>query len=100
MCLPTHKNQSSNDWHAADIKAALEKKGYSFARIARENGYKGSRSTSNVLRIQWPQVEAIVGEILNCHPMEIWPSRYDSKGTPLRSRFTDTLSKGKKRRNK
>jgi len=90
------KNKPKVDWHPADIKAALAKSGYTFALIARENGYKGSRSTSNVLRLQWPRMEAIVGKILDLHPMEIWPSRYDVYGNPLRSRGLVTLPKGKK----
>lgn len=96
MVAPKHR---AEDWHPADIKAALEKAGYSFARIARENGYKGSRSTSNVLRLQWPRMEALVGELLDLHPMEIWPSRYDTHGNPLRSRVLVTVPKRKRARN-
>jgi len=80
----THRKQSQGDWHPADIKAALAKAGFTFAKIARDYGFKGSAQT--VLQKPWPTIEAIIGKILNLHPSEIWPSRYDAQGNPLRSR--------------
>ncbi|MBE0599379.1 MAG: helix-turn-helix domain-containing protein [Desulfuromonadales bacterium] len=91
------RRQARTDWHPADIKAALAKAGYTFARIARENDFKVS--TSNVLRTMWPRVESIVGEILGVHPAEIWPSRYDAQGNPLRSRGPANVSKRRARCN-
>lgn len=73
------------DWHPADIKAAMAKKGYSFARIAREKGY--ARNAPNmVLRKPWPIMERIVAKIIGEKPAVIWRSRYDNKGRPLRKR--------------
>ncbi|MBN2427121.1 MAG: helix-turn-helix domain-containing protein [Deltaproteobacteria bacterium] len=80
------------DWHPADIKAALAKKNYTFSRIAREYGYR-INSPSEVLRVPWSPMEAIVGDILGVHPSRIWPSRYDSSGHPLRSRGFLTVPK-------
>lgn len=65
----------SEDWHPADIKAALEKKSVSFAAIARREGLK-RRSPADVLRRGWRRMEAIVAEILGVSPEDIWPSRY------------------------
>ena len=98
MNLVDNTKQMTNDWHPADIKAALEKNGYSFSKIAAENGYK-SRAISKVLRSPWSSIETIVGKILNLHPMEIWPSRYDSHGQPYRSRVKATVPKRNKGRN-
>ena len=81
----SRKTTTKHDWHPADIKAALEKAGWSFSRIAREKGY-ARRSPANVLRIPWAPMELIVGEILDMGPQEIWPSRYDAHGQPLRRR--------------
>ena len=75
-----------NDWHPADIKAALEKKGWTFARLAREYDYSNRRSPGNVLRIPWARTESIIGEILGISPTEIWPSRYDEQGQPIKRR--------------
>ncbi|WP_321530435.1 helix-turn-helix domain-containing protein [uncultured Desulfuromonas sp.] len=77
---------AKQDMHPADIKAALQKRGYSFSRIAREYGYRAN-SPSNVLRMPWAPMEKIIGDILGTPPDKIWPSRYDSQGRPLRSRF-------------
>jgi len=73
------------DWHPADIKAALAKKGYTFARVARENGYVRNAPNS-VLHKPWSQIERIVAEIIGVRAAEIWPSRYDRRGRPLRER--------------
>jgi len=67
-----------NDWHPADVKAGLAKKGYSFARIAREQGL-ASVTPNNVLRRHYPRIEAIVAEILGVAPQDIWPSRHPRK---------------------
>lgn len=81
------------DWHPADIKAALNKKGWSLARIAREFGYSVG-SPNAVLHRAWSQMEEIVSGIIGVRAAEIWPSRYDLKGRPLKSR---TARVGQKR---
>ena len=75
------KLKAGVDWHPADIKAALAKKGYSFARIAREHGYVAN-SCNSVLARTWSQVQQIVADIIGVKPSEIWPSRYDRHGRP------------------
>lgn len=74
----------TKDWHPADIKAALAKKSYTFARIAREHGYV-ENSPNMVLHKPWSQVEEIVAKIIGINASTIWPSRYDRRGRPLRS---------------
>jgi len=71
------RKQSPTDWHPADIKAALAKKGYTFARIARERGYC-SNSPNTVLWRGWKPMERIVAEIIGVAPEQIWPSRYEA----------------------
>lgn len=73
------------DWHPADIKAALAKAGYTFARIAREYGYV-SNAPNGVLHKSWSHMERIVSEILGVPAFKIWPSRYDRRGRPLKER--------------
>lgn len=75
------KLKPDHDWHPADIKAALAKKGYSFARIAREHGYVVN-SCNSVLVRTWSQVQQIVADIIGVPPESIWPSRYDLHGRP------------------
>ena len=76
--------KKKSDWHSADIKAALAKKGYSLARLARENGYADT-SPSNAFRQSWPAMEKIMAAVIGIPPQEIWPSRYNSDGTPYRT---------------
>lgn len=86
-----NKTKKPTDWHPADIKARLAKKkgpdglGYTFARIARENGYV-SNAPNTVLRRPWPKMELIVGGIIGVKPQTIWPSRYDKAGNPIRTK--------------
>lgn len=66
------------DWHVADIKAALEKAGTNFERLARENGIAGA-TLRNALRFKYPKSERIIAEKIGVQPEEIWPSRYADK---------------------
>ena len=68
-------SQLRSDWHPADIKAALAKRNYTFARIAREFGYV-TNSPNMVLHKHWGKMENIVGAIIGVAPEDIWPSRY------------------------
>lgn len=77
-------SQSTQAWHPADIKAALEKAGYSFVRIAAEHGYSPN-APSKVLFRPWSQVQEIIGEILGVSPAKIWPDRYEG-GLPKGAR--------------
>ena len=82
----------TKDWHPADIKAAMDKKGYSFARIAREYGYVRN-SPNMVLRKAWPIMERIVAKIVGVKPAVIWPGRYDRRGHPLKERTAKVAKK-------
>lgn len=75
------KTKTLADWHPADIKAELEKRGWSFARIGRTYGY-ALPGPNMVLRKPWPVLEQIVADILGVHPADIWPSRYDQQRQP------------------
>jgi Ner family transcriptional regulator len=70
------------DWHPADIKAALAKRGYSFARIAREHNYV-LNSPNTVLWRPWAVMEKIVAGIIGVRPQVIWRSRYNRQGVHL-----------------
>jgi len=85
MSVSSHNKSPRQDWHPADIKAALAKAGYSFARLARENGY-ADNSPNMVLHKPWSQIEALISRIIKVPAAEIWPSRYDRRGRPLKAR--------------
>jgi Ner family transcriptional regulator len=93
MTASARKNVKRADWHPADIKAGLAKKGFTFARIARENGF-ALTSPNRVLHKNWSQMELIVAGIIGVQPAAIWPSRYDRHGRPLRSGTARVRTKG------
>lgn len=63
------------DWHPADIIAALKKRGTSLAAVSRKAGLASSTLT-NALNRHWPKGERLIAEALDVAPENIWPSRY------------------------
>ena len=51
------------DWHPADIKAVLEKRGLTLSAISRNHGYHPS-AAGTAIRLGWPEVERIIAEAL------------------------------------
>jgi lambda repressor-like predicted transcriptional regulator len=70
------------DWHPADVKAALEKAGWTFRGLARELGYSDHSAIARGLYNRSPVAEAIIAKALGKRSQEIWPSRYDQAGRP------------------
>lgn len=62
------------DWHRADIIAAIKKSGSSLAALSRENGL--SSTLANALYRHWPKGEQIIAAKIKTPAKEIWPSRY------------------------
>ncbi len=77
----TTKKPVFSDWHRADIKAALEKAGWSLRRLSIHHGYKSPSQLKNVLNSHWPKGERLIAEAIGVHPAEIWPSRYAGKSS-------------------
>ncbi|RYC47419.1 helix-turn-helix domain-containing protein [Pectobacterium zantedeschiae] len=66
---------NQQDWHPADIIAALKKRGTTLAAVSREAGLASS-TLANALTKHWPKGEKLIAEALGASPAEIWPSRY------------------------
>lgn len=92
--IDTSKKPAPQDWHRADIKAALEKRGLSLARLARLNGYART-STPMALHIPWPKMERLIAGAIGTTPQTIWPSRYHDDGTPKSGRSERGLGRYK-----
>ena len=75
------KKTSQEDWHPADVKAALHKKGITLAGLAEQHGLSSSSTLSAALTRSYPANEKRIAEALGVHPMTIWPSRYHKDGT-------------------
>lgn len=80
--IQTKKAGLSQDWHPADIKAALEKSGWTLRRLSINHGY-GPTMVVHALRKPYPRAERIIADALGVKPEDIWPSRYDER-RPLR----------------
>ena len=81
MALNTPKKASHEDWHPADIKAALAKKGWTLRGLAAHHGIKGSSSLSHAFERSFPLNEKRIADALGVPVQEIWPSRYYPDGT-------------------
>ena len=64
-----------NDWHPADIIAALRKKGTTLAAVSREAGLSSS-TLANALSRPWAKGELLISNAIGVPATEIWPSRY------------------------
>lgn len=72
----------SEDWHPADIIAALRRRGTTLAALSRQAGLSSS-TLANALSRPWPKGEWLIAEAIEVHPAEIWPSRYYDPHTHL-----------------
>ncbi len=78
------KKTSPDDWHPAEVVAALHMKKLSLRQLALLNGYGNANSMTSALRRPYPLAEGIIAEALDMAPGEIWPSRYGPDGKPNR----------------
>lgn len=83
--LNSTKKASLEDWHPADIVAALRKRGWSLRKLSMHHGLSPwtlKQAVSN----PYPNGERLIAEAIGVKPWEIWPSRYDADGRPNRGR--------------
>lgn len=85
MTLPGNPNPLAfqNDWHPADIIAALRKKGTSLAALSRESGLSSS-TLANALARPWAKGEMLISQAIGIPADVIWPSRYYDPSTSER----------------
>lgn len=72
--------KASQDWHPADIKAALEKAGWTLRRLAAHHNVAPT-GVKYALRGRCLPAEKRIADALGVHPMTIWPSRYEPDGS-------------------
>lgn len=76
------KKPAHQDWHRADIVAALRKAGWSLRRLSKHHHYASPTTLINALNRPWPKGERLIAEAIGTDPAEIWPSRYRERTTP------------------
>lgn len=72
----TPKKPPRGDWHPADIKAALEKAGWSLRRLSLHHGYADASTLKVALHRKYPKAQRLIAEAIGEDPATIWPSRY------------------------
>lgn len=85
ITMDTQKSNQSTDWHPADVKAALEKKGVSLRQLAKDHGYSHFQ---RVLSTHWWGPEQIIAEALGTKAELIWPTRYLRSRNKAQNRTT------------
>ena len=72
------------DWHRAEIVAAVRKRGKTITALSIESGLSANTLKSalhantlkSALQFKYPKGERIISDFLGVPPQEIWPSRY------------------------
>lgn len=82
MAPKTANTPSREDWHPADIKAALDKAGWTLRSLAAHHGLTSSTTLSHTFLRSYPLNEQRIANAIGVHPKEIWPSRYHPDGRP------------------
>ncbi|HDS2775050.1 helix-turn-helix domain-containing protein [Enterobacter sp. SECR18-0236] len=74
------QNSSTENWHRADILAAIKKRGGTLAQLSRDSGLH-ERTLYNVLERHWPKGEKIISDFIGVPVSTIWPERYKQLNT-------------------
>ena len=73
------EQKNNQDWHKADIKAALAKKGWSMRQLALKHGYSSGSTLTQAFYRSFPKAEKIIADELGLTPKDIWPSRVEAR---------------------
>jgi Ner family transcriptional regulator len=72
---PSQVSPRGEDWHPADIVAALRKAGWSLRRLSVHHGYRPGQLASATFG-PWPKGERLIAAAIGVAPEVIWPSRW------------------------
>ena len=92
--LRTPKKPAQKDWHKADVKAAIEKAGYTLRELSRLHGVS-SAYFAEALHRPIPRAQAILAEVIGVAATKIWPSRYETDGAPKRGLYHQSHVNGR-----
>lgn len=82
-------------WHKQDIKAAIYKRGYTMAQLARENQLSES-TVRDALNRPITSGELVISRFLNIPLHELWSMRWTNNGQRIRPRYADKHSTQKR----
>lgn len=83
MAKNSNKKTSQEDWHPADIVAALHKRGYTLRDIAREEGLNDSSTLSKAMVQSYPAGEQRLAKYAGVSVQDMFPTRYTADGTKI-----------------
>ena len=83
MASNNTKKTSREDWHPADIVAALHKRGYTLRDIARSEGLNDSSTLSKAMVQSYPAGERRLAKYAGVAVQEMFPTRYHADGTKI-----------------
>lgn len=95
--IGTVKKPATQDWHRADIIAAVWKRDGSLQRLSIQHGYQ-PKTLNLALRRPWPKAERLIAEFIGTTSQLIWPSRYHADGSPRSGRGERGLGRYKAKR--
>jgi len=72
-----------HDMTPDEVKEAIRKRGSTLTELGLQAGFS-SAAVSIALRRRAPFVQQVIADFLGIPPQEIWPSRYDANGSPIR----------------
>lgn len=67
--------EKTQDWHRADVIAALHKQGWSLRKLAEAHKIHPS-TLKSALDKPYPKSERIIASAIGVRPEEIWPARF------------------------
>jgi Ner family transcriptional regulator len=70
----------TQDWHPADIKAALAKRGHTLRSISAAAGLSNTAASKAITTKPWPALKRFIAQALDLPPQAIWPSIFDGQG--------------------
>jgi len=68
--------------HPADVKAALEKRGWTLANLGRELGVTRTAMTQTLHFARSQRIEQAIAAKIGLLPVDIWPDRYPKPVPP------------------
>jgi len=83
MANQSSKKTSREDWHPADIVAALHKRGYTLRDIARAEGLNDSSTLSKAMVTSYPAGERRLAKYAGVPVQVMFPTRYFADGTKI-----------------
>jgi Ner family transcriptional regulator len=86
--MDADQTPATDDWHPADVLAALKKRGKTLSGISTAHGYHAT-AAGKALKQPWPAMEAVIAAAIGLAPEDIWPNRYNRRRLPPRPKTPD-----------